>query len=193
MTTESALSTPVAAKPDSELLRILSRVPRIARWLWPVSAILLRGTSTSTIAARERSLVVLRMAAIDMSAYWLEQRGHALAAGVSQEEVDAVLDGTWGRLTSFSVREAAALRWTESVATNEAKRDGDSFAELERLFDAGEIVELTAIAAICALLDRFTNAQQIPPEDPFESGGASSLNSDSLATWADAMFDGVRA
>jgi len=193
MSAESSLSTPVAAKTDSELLRILSRVPRIARWLWPVSAILLRGTSTSSIAARERSLVVLRMAAIDRSAYWLEQRGHALAAGVSQEEVDAVLDGTWGRLTSFSVREAAAVRWTENVATNEAKRDRDSFAELEGLFDAGEVVELTAIAAICALLDRFANAHQIPPEDPFESEGASSLNSDSLATWADAMFDGGRA
>lgn len=183
------VTTPLSIRSDSDFAHLFEGLPRISRWLLPVASILIRGTESSTVEPRVRALVVLRMAAMDNSPYWEEQSDHARSIGISPAELDAITGDDWQELDTLSDRENAALQWTTSVATNDAKRDPHSFAALEENFNASEIVELTAVAAMCASMDRLANAFQLEPEDPFDADHSSPVTEDVLATWAETMFE----
>jgi len=178
--------------PDSSapFVETLGAVPRAARWLLPVAAILRRGTASSTLERRLRALVTLRMAALDGAGYWLtEQLTIAPDVGILAAEVDAVVGGSWPELDSLSERERVALRWTDGMAVNEAKRDKAAFADLEELFDSAEIIELTSLVGLCAFLDRFANAMQLPSGHTGLSDDPQVVSRDELADWAGTMFE----
>lgn len=183
----------IVPDPDAHLVREITRVPRIARWLLPAAAMLRRGSNVSTIEPRVRALVVLYAAGADDAAYWLEQ--HRIVArdvGLTPEEIDGAASGTWRELTSLSPRERAALRWAEGLSTNDAKRDKDGFAELQAQFHTAEIVELTALGGMCAMLDRFAIAMRLDAgHDVVDT--AEPVTVDALAGWARTMFDGSGA
>lgn len=184
----TSIDSSVLPDPDAQLVREVRRVPRIARWLLPVAAMLRRGSTVSTIEPRVRALVVLYAAAADDAAYWLAQhRRMAEDVGVTTTEVEAVVDGSWRELAALTPRERAALRWAEGLSTNDAKRDKDGFAELQERFDTAEIVELTALGGMCAMLDRFANAMRL---DAFDDAVdvAEAVTIDALAAWAHTMF-----
>lgn len=185
------MQTPANVVPDSSaaFVRAVQQVPRSARWLLPVTALLRRGSSSSTIERRVRGLVTLRMAAIDSSGYWLDQqRPVAADIGIADDEVAAVVEGTWPQLTSLSARERAALRWCEGVAVNEAKRDNPAYRELSEQFAHGEIVELTALMGLCALLDRFANALNLPRDPRLAVDRPGGVTPADLERWRDRMF-----
>lgn len=180
----------IVPNPHAQFVEAVAQVPRAARWVLPVTALLRRGAATSTVERRVRALVALRMSVLDQADYWSEQqRAIAPDAGVTAEEVGAVTAGRWQELDSLSGRERAALRWTDQVAVNEAKRDKAAFSDLEAQFDTAEIVELTALAGMCALLDRFANALALSEPEPVEVDHPDAVGVGELTQWARSMFD----
>lgn len=185
--------TRILPRADAVLVDRVWQVPRIARWFFPAHAVLWRGTTSSTVERRLRSLLVLRMAAFDESDYWLaQQRPVATEVGISEDEQAAVIAGEWAALDTLSPSERAALRWCEAVATNDAKRDSAAFAELQEMFAIHEIVELTALIGMCALVDRVANALQLPPDPPSSTHVAAPVETSDLAQWADLIADDMQ-
>jgi alkylhydroperoxidase family enzyme len=175
---------------DSGFTAVVGDLPRVARWLLPVSAILRRGTTASTVEPRLRAMVALRVSAIDGSGYWLERQTRAAAEiGVAAEEIERIRGGEWSGLATLSDRERAALRWAEAVAVNEAKRDREAFSDLERHFDEAEILELTALAGLSAMLDRLALALDLADDGPQEAGACRPVASEDLTAWAGSMFE----
>lgn len=180
----------VVPNPDAAFVQAVTRLPRVARWVLPATALLRRGSSSSSVNRRTRALVTLRMAALDGSEYWLaQQRAIAADVGLSSAEVDALDGGDWHDVASFDESDRAVLAWVDGVNINEAKRDKAAYAALEAHFDGGQIVELTALAGMCALLDRFANALELAPDPSAPVDVAAGVDSEEFERWAATMFE----
>ena len=98
----------------------------------------------TTLDGRLREIVIIRMAHLTGSDYVLRQHvpGLALADGLSLEECDALAD--WRASKFFSAAERAALAYADTMTRDIAVPDL-VFAEVQRHFNAREIVELTVL------------------------------------------------
>jgi len=63
----------------------------------------------------------------------------------------------------FSPAEKAALRFAERLTLDSNHVDDESFAELRRYFDEGEIIELSAAIGLFNYFNRFNNALKMEP------------------------------
>lgn len=80
--------------------------------------------------------------------------------GATEEELARLEKGD---MTAFAPRERAALEFAENL-TRDSNNIGDqSFAELRRHFDEGEIVEIATVAGIFNYFNRVNNALQTEP------------------------------
>jgi hypothetical protein len=68
----------------------------------------------------------------------------------------------------LSDREKAAVLWAEHVTLNTARSRPDVFEEVEKHFDAAEIVELTLMSGLFAMFNRLMDSLSIPIEIPKE-------------------------
>lgn len=58
------------------------------------------------------------------------------------------------------------MRWAEAVATNTARRDEGAFEAMQRHFDQSEIVELTTVVAVRAMVNLIQEALWTDLEGP---------------------------
>ena len=173
------------------MLSMLSEVPRSARWVLPAFMTAFRGTDASTLEPKVRALVCLRVAAVDRAPYWREPlEADAQALGISADEVLLVGSDEWESAPGFSDRERAAILWGDRVARRLARRDGAAYRVVRAEFDDAEVVELTMVASLAAMADRFTNALRIPPE---ASTGLTPIDGaipdEELRNWSRRMFE----
>ncbi len=98
----------------------------------------------TTLDGRLREIVIIRMGHLTNSQYVLRQHvpSLALADGLSLEDCNALAE--WHASNLFSDRERAALAYTDTM-TREVLVSDEVFAEVERHFNAREIVELTVL------------------------------------------------
>ncbi len=68
----------------------------------------------------------------------------------------------------LSPRERAAVLWAEHVTLNTARSRNDVFEEVDRHFNAAEIVELTLMSGLFAMFNRLMDSLHIPIEIPKE-------------------------
>jgi hypothetical protein len=116
------------------LLEVLAEVPRSARWVLPALASAFCGTDVSTLELRTRSLVLLRVVAVDRAPYWrLQLAAGARELGITEDELALIGSDEWEAAPAFSERERAAILWGIAlpggwpVATSEpTKRSGRS-------------------------------------------------------------------
>jgi alkylhydroperoxidase family enzyme len=173
------------------LLGALGEVPRSARWVLPALAAAFRGTDDSTLDLRVRTLVLLRVAAIDRAPYWrlrLEAAGREL--GITEEELALVRSDEWELSPGFSDRERAAILWADRVARRLARRDSAAYEIARRHFSDRELVELTLMSSLGAMADRLTNALRVAPEPPIGmTPGAAGSADAALQAWFARMFN----
>ena len=189
MTAAQGAETPATPHP-SGLLDVLAEVPRSARWILPAFASAFCGTDVSTLELRTRSLVLLRVAAVDRAPYWrLQLEAGASDLGITGDELALIGSDEWETAPVFSERERAAILWADRVARRLARRDKRAFETVRAHFSDEEMVELTLVASLGAMADRFTNALRIAPEPPVGlSPGAARTNA-SLEAWPPRMFE----
>lgn len=174
------------------LVETLAPLPRSARWILPSFAAAFEGTDASTVEQRSRTLLLLRVAAVDRAPYWRERlEAGAREMGISSDEVELVGSDEWESAPAFTERDRAAILWGDRVARRLARRDGAAYRIVREAFDDVEIVELTTIASLAAMAGRITNALRIPPD---RSGGFTPadgpVSEDRLRRWSRTMFDG---
>ena len=149
-------------------IRLWAHIPHIGKLFQPLYITLERDGAGSLLPAKVRLMVLLRTHAAHAASYLLAH--HTLVAravAITDDQLSALASGEPANPSLFSSREAAAIEWAGHVAKNTAKRHDDVFDSLKQLFSDAEIVELTALCAVCSNADLVYNALRIPvePED----------------------------
>ena len=146
------------------LYRALGNSPDMLRaWLdiaWPLR-------TRSATPRRVRELMILRGARIAKTGYeWAHHVPMALDAGVSREEIDALLHGR--ACKTFSAAENAALRLAGEITTGPGASDA-CIAALGEFYSEAEIVELVLTASFYVCVGRVLHSLQVPLEENFKS------------------------
>ena len=82
---------------------------------------------------------------------------------MSQESIDRLEDPA---AEQWTPAERVALQYAEQVTRDARRVSDDMWAELQRHFDAGEIVELTAATSLFNMFNRFNDALQVEITQP---------------------------
>jgi AhpD family alkylhydroperoxidase len=103
---------------------------------------------TSSIDARLRALVELRVSQINGCAYCVDLHSReARKAGEGQQRLDCL--PVWRETPFFADRERAALAWAESVTLVPQTGVPDAvFEEARKFFSEKELVDLTLIVSV---------------------------------------------
>lgn len=135
----------------------LAHNPRLLQRLNVLGGLFL---TKSTIPARERELVVLRVGALARSRYEFGQ--HVLLAreaGVTDDEIAAIARGTG----PWSAQDQAVLDLAEEIHTDCGVSDA-TWQALSREYTAAQLLELVALAGFYRMLASLLNAVGIEPE-----------------------------
>lgn len=118
------------------------------------------------ISRQLQELVILRVAQLTGSDYeWGRHRMLARRLGVPEVQMQELAG--WRTSVQFDAREKAALAYSDAVVAGTAA-PASVTAELERAFDAAELVELTWTAAFYSGLARYLAALGVELEPGFE-------------------------
>lgn len=141
------------------LYRVLGLAPSMLRaWIdfaWPLR---LQANSPRNI----RELLILRGAqAAGIDYEWTHHIPMALAAGVTQEQIDAL--ATWQTSPLFNEREQAVIRLAEEVTRGPAA-SAACIEALKSHFSDAEVVELVLTASFYVCVGRFLKSMDIELE-----------------------------
>ena len=134
---------------------LLNSPPVAEGWLKLFTAI----RQKTKLGGRYRELAILRVALLNGADY--EYRAHlpfARQEGVREEQIDAM--PAWELSRCFDERERTVLAYTDCMTRGIRVPDA-VFAEMRRVFDDREIVELTATIGGYNLVSRFLVAMQL--------------------------------
>jgi alkylhydroperoxidase family enzyme len=146
-------------------IRMWAHIPHIGKLFLPLYVTLERDGAGSTLPATVRLMALLRTHSAHAASYLLAHHSAlGRAAGVTEDQLVALASGHTASPSLFTPREQAAIEWAGHVAKNTAKRHDDVFENLKRQFSDAEIVELTALCAMCSDADLVYNALRIPVE-----------------------------
>jgi AhpD family alkylhydroperoxidase len=142
------------------LYRVIGLAPPLLRaWLdfaWPLRL-------QAKTSRRIRELLILRGAQVSGARYeWVHHTAMALAAGVTQAQIDAL--AAWEQSALFDAREQAVLRLAEEVTRGPAASPA-CIEALKRHFSPAEIVELTLTASFYVCVSRFLQSMDVDLEE----------------------------
>lgn len=148
------------------LYRVLGHAPQMLRaWLdfaWPLRL-------QATTSRRIRELLILRGAQVSDTHYeWVHHVPMALAAGVTQAQIDAL--AAWEHSELFSAQEKAVLRLAEEVTRGPAASPACIAALQQHRFSEAEIVELTLTASFYVCVARFLQSMDVDLEEDLKDG-----------------------
>jgi alkylhydroperoxidase family enzyme len=88
------------------------------------------------------------------------------ALGLTDAEF-AALQGDYAASALFDEREKAVLAWAEAMTLNTAKHDDDVWNQMRRLFTDAEIVEVSMITGMFAMINRLNDSfrTELEPEE----------------------------
>ncbi len=137
---------------------LLNSAPVMEGWLTMFSAI----RQKAKLGGRYRELAIMRVAILNGADY--EYRAHlqiALKEGLSAEQVAALM--AWQVSPLFDAAERAVLAYTDTM-TKQVQVPDELFAEVQKHFDAQELVELAATIAGYNMVSRVLVALAVPHE-----------------------------
>jgi AhpD family alkylhydroperoxidase len=138
----------------SPLYSVLLNSPLLAAGWEQLFTVIRQQTS---VPARLRELVILRVAVLNGAGYEFEAHvPHALAAGMSQETIDALRKDA----VALKGLESLVLQYTDAMTRDLVVPDA-LYAELDKAFDVKTLVELTATIAAYNMVSRLLVALRI--------------------------------
>ena len=144
-----------------DLYKVLLHSPAVMEgWLGFFTAI----RQKTKLGGRYRELAILRVAILNGADYeYQAPLPFALKEGSTAEQIAALK--AWPLSPLFDAAERAVLAYTDAM-TREIQVADALFAEVQKHFDAQELVELTATVAGYNLVSRFLEAMQVHPQRP---------------------------
>jgi 4-carboxymuconolactone decarboxylase len=132
----------MARRGNLNVFRLLANAPQVfAGWTQMVDELF----ESTTFSPRMREVVILRVAHLQGSRYELSQHvGIARNAGLSDQQIDAILDNADLDAADLSQTERAALAVVTELCTTHRLRD-DSFATAHVVFGDEALTELLMI------------------------------------------------
>jgi 4-carboxymuconolactone decarboxylase len=152
----------MARRGDLNLFRLLAHAPAMfIGWARMVDEIF----DSPTLSARMRELIVLRVAHLQRSPYELSQHtGLARAAGLTQQQIDAIVDAGDHDSAGFSPTERAVLDTVTELCTTRHLRE-DSFAAIPPMLGDQAVTELLMIVSCYYGLALLLNAVDVDVDD----------------------------
>ena len=148
--------------PSLHIFTTLARHPALMRRWLPFGGKLLRG---GTLTARDRELVILRVAWLCRAAYeWAQHVNIAKAAGLTDEEILRVPGGP--DVAGWPDDDQTLVRAVDELHTDQCISDG-TWAALTNRYTEKQLIELPMLAGHYALLAGCLNSWGVQPE----SGG----------------------
>lgn len=149
--------------------RVWAHIPHIGKLFLPLFTVFTHEGAGSILPTRTRMLAMLRNHHVHSASYLLAHHmALARSAGLTDSEIAAACSGDVAATATLSPAESSAVLWAELVARNQAKHDDAVFEKLKQHFADAEIVELTALCALCSYADLFYNALRVPLESQAE-------------------------
>ena len=147
------------------LYRVLLNSPPIAEsWLDFNSAVRFKTTLDEAL----REIIILRVSILNGAEYQaqIHRASHALKAGVTKEQIEALAD--WKPSTLFTPAQRAVLAWTDAM-TRDIEVPDALHDELKRHFDDRKVVEISVLVGAYNMHSRVGRALKIDIEAPVRS------------------------
>jgi AhpD family alkylhydroperoxidase len=142
----------------SPLYQVLLNSPVLAEG-W--EAMLTAVRNRSSVPARLRELVILRIATLNNAPYEFEAHvSHAEKAGLSSQQIEALRESFTEAPACFDAVEAAVLRLTDAM-TRDIHVPDAVYGDVARLFDERSLIELVGTVAAYNMVSRFLAALRI--------------------------------
>ena len=125
--------------------------------------------SPSAIDFRTKEIVILRTSCVMACRYCIDSHTPvALDAGLNPGQVRALRNEPGHDLKAAfpDGRERALIGWTDEVAGGKGQASDEATAELRARFSDAEIVELTLLASVTLLLNRYASTLRLPVAAP---------------------------
>jgi len=121
------------------------------------------GTHLSSIDAKLRALVELRVSQINGCVFCVDRHSHeARAAGETQQRLDCLV--AWRESKLFTDAERAALHWAEALTNiSQTLAPDTAYDGLTGHFSEKQIVDLTLIAALMNAWNRIAIGHRTQP------------------------------
>jgi AhpD family alkylhydroperoxidase len=140
----------------------LAHVPELLETALPFLGAVL---SPSSIAFRTKEIVILRTSCMMACRYCIDSHTPvALDAGLTPAQVRA-LRAEPGHVVADAFadpRERALIAWTDEVATGRGSASEETTNAMTSLYADHEIVELTLLASVTLLLNRYASTLRLP-------------------------------
>ncbi len=139
-----------------DLYRMLLHSPPVAAgWLRYLTAI----RHECRLPGAIRELVIMRIAMVNGASYEAEQHAPiALQEGLSAAQLRELRN--WQQSGCFDARQRAALAYTDAM-TRDIRVPAPLFTQVQREFNARDLVELTATIAAYNMVSRFLEALEL--------------------------------
>ncbi len=158
----------------SYFARTAAYAPHMARWWIPMIAAIQRGGEGANLDPRIKELAVLKTSTLNECAFCT---GHNVnlgkLAGLSPAEIQAVSGEDWASCPTFDERDRAAILWADRVTRNVADVDVEARRVVESQFSPVEVVELTLVSCLFAMLNRFNDSLWLDLDDTGAPAGSS--------------------
>lgn len=174
----------------SYFTRTAGYAPGMARWWVPMIGAIQRGGEEANLSPRLKELAVLKTSTLNECAFCT---GHNIKLGrlasLTEEEIEAASGGDWESCPTLDEREKAAIMWADRVTRNVTDADPEAKARVEALFTPDEVIELTLVSCLFAMLNRFNDSLWLDLDDPGAPSGASlEITRDAFRGYAERMY-----
>lgn len=144
----------------TDIYKALAHKPDILRTIGPFVASVQK---PDELDPKLKERIILRVSGINRSAYCSHaHRQISAKMGFTEEEIDKMNDPATANIDES---EKAALRYAEALTVNPGSIPDEVFDDLKNYFSGSQIVEITAIAALYNMLNRFNEALKLDPEE----------------------------
>lgn len=145
----------------TNIYKALAHKPEILKTIGPFVAAVQK---PDEVDEKLKERIILRVSKLNSSDYCChahEQISEKM--GFSREEIDEILSDP--ESAEISERQKVALRYAEALTLKPGDIPDEIFRDLRKYFNESQIVEITAIAALYNMINRFNEALKLDPED----------------------------
>lgn len=143
----------------ANLQRILStHSPYLARWFGGLVAAVRQPDLGATSEPRLRALACIKTSMTNACSYCTAHTSvFGQGLGITEPELEAMMDDTYKTSDLFNDRDRAAIAWAEAMTNNTAQRDGAVWDAMKSQFDETEIVEISMASAMFNMINRLND------------------------------------
>ncbi len=144
----------------ANLQRILAtHSPYLARWFGGLVAAVRQPDLGAQSESRLRALACIKTSMANACKYCTAHTStFGQGLGISNEELEAMLDDSYKTSPLFDARDRAAIAWSEAMTLNTAATNKDVWAAMKANFNDNEIVEISMASALFNMINRLNDS-----------------------------------